>query len=206
MKFRRLRELWNKCGLTDRIIAVFTVVLASASIYQFIIMNGQLDVMRKDERAWISVVPKGPSVVHDVGIVPDTMITIQQTGKTPASNVTGHFFIEVVKNGESPDFESKTPHMRMSANIMLPNSTRDITVRRIRQVSGGGPDDGEDDPLRQSERDALETRKAWMAVYGIVWYNDVFHKTHWIKFCFWSSLPDTLTSAGQCTQNNTTDD
>src|SRR4051812_8111045 len=52
---RRLRELWKACSLTDRIIAVFTGVLACAAIYQFVIMGNQLDTMRKEQRPWIKV-------------------------------------------------------------------------------------------------------------------------------------------------------
>lgn len=46
---------WAKEGktFTDWCVAVFTFVLAAAAIYQFTVMNGQLDTMRKDQRPWI---------------------------------------------------------------------------------------------------------------------------------------------------------
>lgn len=49
----RLKEFFGRSSLTDWLLAIFTGALVAAAIYQFIIMGGQLDVMRKDLRAWI---------------------------------------------------------------------------------------------------------------------------------------------------------
>src|ERR1700720_3338851 len=39
-------------SFTDWCLALFTLALACAAIYQFIIMSNQLDDMRKDQRPW----------------------------------------------------------------------------------------------------------------------------------------------------------
>jgi len=52
-RWKRFRD-WAKqnSSFTDWCIALFTLVLAVAAVYQFIIMGGQLDEMRKDQRPW----------------------------------------------------------------------------------------------------------------------------------------------------------
>jgi hypothetical protein len=46
---------WIKGTFTDWSIAIFTVVLGCVAIYQYNAMNGQLSVMRNDQRAWLKV-------------------------------------------------------------------------------------------------------------------------------------------------------
>jgi hypothetical protein len=85
-------------------IAVFSFLLAGAASYQFIILNSQLNVMRKDQRAWISItVPKIKLSVDDPRLHIRS-IKVTNTGKTPAKNIVADFFVEVVSNGSQPHF------------------------------------------------------------------------------------------------------
>ena len=76
----RFSERIKSSSLTDWLLTLFTAVLAAAAIYQFIIMGGQLDTMRKDQRAWVSIIQKGP-IVLNVGVTPSEVVTISNTGK-----------------------------------------------------------------------------------------------------------------------------
>lgn len=205
--WKRISELWGRCSLTDRIIAVFTAVLAVAAIYQIVITGYQLDTMRKDQRAWVSVIQKGP-ITLNVGAAPSEVLTVSNTGKSPAKHMLGHFYVEIVPNGEAPHFEEKAIHSIVLYGSMPPNLPQDVAATRRRVRSGGKPDEGEDDPYLGVEKTAMDQGKAWMAVHGVVSYDDTFGTTHWTKFCFWSNAPgvtNDLSSRG-CTAYNDTDD
>ena len=65
-----------------------------------------------------------------------------------------------------------------------PNLPR--TLPRPEEESGAGESrtKGEDDPYLVAEKTAMDQGKAWMAVHGTIWYDDIFGTTHWTKFCF----------------------
>jgi hypothetical protein len=196
----------TRSSLTDWLLALFTLVLAGAAIYQFVIMGGQLDTMRKDQRAWIVVTQKSGTTIA-IDAAPSTSMTITNTGKTPASQIVGHFYVEVVPNGENPHFEAQMIHTTMISGVVLPNAPQEITASRRRAKVNGTAGEGEGDPLTPDEKASLDAGKSWIAVHGIVWYDDVFHQhRHWIKFCFWSDLkPGNYGSRG-CTAYNSIDD
>jgi hypothetical protein len=183
---------------TNQCIAAFTFVLASAAIYQFIITDSQLGAMRKDLRAWISVDRKGlPEIAIDK--VPSIEVVIENTGKTPATNVVSHFYIEVIPNGQKPHFEAAAMHTSNLSGVMIPHAIQNITVSREKA------DVDEGDPLLPSEQKALDEGKAWLAFHGIVWYDDTFKTKHWIRFCIWSPVKPGKYDAAACTQYNQVD-
>jgi hypothetical protein len=204
-RWKRFAE-WVKreSSFTDWCVAAFTCVLAFAAIYQFIIMGGQLDVMRKDQRAWIAIAQKSGTTIA-VNTAPFTSISISNTGKTPATGMVGNFYVEVVPKGESPHFEAQIMHTTMISNVVLPNAPQEVTVVRRMGVK---PDEAADNPITENEKASLNDGKAWIAVHGIVWYDDIFHRDrHWIKFCFWSDLkPGGVYSSRGCAIYNSVDD
>src|ERR1039458_1614982 len=50
-----LSERTKRYGITDWLLAAFTLALVVTSIYQMVILSSQLDTMRKDQRPWIRV-------------------------------------------------------------------------------------------------------------------------------------------------------
>ncbi len=60
MGFRKYIE---RSSFTDWCIAAFTLVLAIASIYQFVIMDGQLGMMQTDQRAWLELSNEAPDLI-----------------------------------------------------------------------------------------------------------------------------------------------
>jgi hypothetical protein len=192
----------TKSSFTDWCIAAFTLVLAAAAIYQFIIMDGQLNVMRKDQRAWITVTTPTTEPAAVPGGPLSTTVTVTNTGKTPANNIAGNYYVEVVSNGDDPHFETTTPHTMSSTGVLIPNHPRDHLVTRKQARSNG---DIEDAPFTEREKIALDNGSAWIAIHGIVFYEDVFKTKHWVRFCYWTtSKPGLYTSRG-CTAYNSID-
>jgi hypothetical protein len=53
----------------------------------------------------------------------------------------------------------------------------------------------------------LRDGTAWMAVHGMLAYDDTFKKRHWVRFCAWTSFKEGVQySAKACTIYNSVDD
>jgi hypothetical protein len=198
-RWTRLRE-WAKEGktFTDWCIAAFTLVLAVAAIYQFIIMDAQLDTMRKDQRPWlkVSLAPFGMQALAPIG----GTVQLMNSGKTPARGIVhGDFVVEKVKNGEKPKLDYPAPHVTFTVGMIAPNDPMEpIPVDRRRFAADGS---NESDPITQPELDDLKHSKIFFVVYGTVYYSDFFGSSHWTKFCTYVVAPDTSGSvtAQKCT-------
>src|ERR1700680_2810766 len=111
----------------EGVMALFTAALSLASIYQFIILNGQLDVMRKDQRAWIAAVPgtpeTSPSGAGKLLMIP---VDITNTGKTSARDVKVEIIVSVVKNGDQPkcEYGERILATRRATREFLPSEKR----------------------------------------------------------------------------------
>jgi hypothetical protein len=76
--FDRLKEYSNLA------VAAFTLMLAASAIYQFCIMDGQLDETRKDKQAWMTIGTSTTPLFH-TGQQPVTVRIVEENfGKTPA--------------------------------------------------------------------------------------------------------------------------
>jgi hypothetical protein len=194
---KRLGELLERSSLTDRIIAVFTAVLAAAAIYQFTIMNDQSDTMRKDERPWIEITfNTGPFQAN----APVTgVIHVVNNGKTPARAITADIAVERVKNGEEPRLDYPKPHTRFTTGLLFPKTPADSPYSRLRASANGSST--EDDPLTESELDDLQHNRIFFVVYATVSYTDFFGIKHWTKMCAFSALPNVVgtATAQKCT-------
>lgn len=189
----------NNKTFTDWCIAAFTFVLAAAAIYQFVIMGGQLGVMRTDQRAWLNVTERGSAQVITNAPLSATM-SVTNTGKTPASNMLGYFYVEVVPEGGKPNFESARRRDSLSSGVIPPGVTRDVPIMRYKD------DPAEAELLSQSEKNDLDNGRAWLAIHGIIWYEDVFHTRHWLRFCEWYGYkPGADYHSKNCTAYNSID-
>jgi len=187
---------------TDWCLALFTFFLAAAAIYQFIIMGGQLDVMRIDQRAWI-VVRQKDSVTIALNEAPSTTLKIENTGKTPAVPVVGDPYVEIVPNGNSPHFDASVMHRQHTYGMLAPNGSTEVLVSRLNNAVAPK---SEDLPLTNAEYADLDNGNAWIAVYGKVGYRDVFGTKHWTAFCFWSHVKRVGDySAASCARYNEVD-
>ena len=163
--------------------------------------SGQLDVMRKDLRAWILITEKNGVTVGVHSPVATTFV-ITDTGKTPAENVCANLYIEVVPNGQSPHFESTTLlHMTYQSGAVLPSAPLEFYVAR--QIPGRP---NTVDPLTDGEREALNEGAAYIAAHGVVTFDDTFHKRHWVKFCYWTTASTGTFTAQDCSAYNHVDE
>jgi hypothetical protein len=194
-------------SFTDWCVAFFTSILTFVAIYQFIITSRQLNVMRKDLRAWIQVTLKS-DVAPAVNVAPSAVIVVNNTGKTPATGYTGRFYVDVFPNGPDPQFGTQPGvHIRMTGGAVFPNGPVEAPAVRVMPKGGGFPNEGEVLPLTEEEMAALNDGKSWIAVYGSVEYEDTFHTKHWTRFCFWKGLIlGAPYSAKACTAYNSVDD
>ncbi len=190
----------DRSSFTDWCLVIFTGVLAGAAIYQFILLGGQLDTMRKDQRPWLDLTFKSNSDVLQVGIPITASAHVVNEGKTPARSVSADIVIEMVKNGEEPRLNFPLPHSRFTTGVLFPNQPMDSPVfMRVRTASDGVS--AETDPVTQAELDDFNQGNSFIVVYGMVSYEDFFHVSHWTKMCgFFPKLGSTKgASAKKCT-------
>jgi hypothetical protein len=177
---KRLKELWERSSLTDRIIAFFTGVLAGAAIYQFIIMGGQLDVMREDQRAWVSgaeIFVNNESRHIEANKLLDVRFILQNTGKTPALNTRfqreWRYAIAdqpvFVATLQTVDW-SKSP--TAAVGFVSPGSKTVYTDYKI------------EESLPPMFYDEIMSNKRHLFVAGKVTYCDVFNTEHWVTYCY----------------------
>jgi len=91
---------------SDRVMAAFTVVIAVVAVFQWCVFSGQLDEMRIDQRAWLSVKPNLLAAqVNGMVLAPTTVTNV---GKTAAKNIQGWVFIQTVPRNNTIDFSNPT--------------------------------------------------------------------------------------------------
>jgi hypothetical protein len=207
----RLRELAERSSLTDYIIALFTVILAVAAIYQFIITNSQLRVMRNDERAWLKFDLQPDKTDSSEVTMKLTAgqpiffpIRVTNIGKTPARNINMKIFIEVVPATQEPslnrvdDLSHHYPAGELIAGIVYPTTDFKQLVMRP------GDSLGSAELATPEEVTSVLSGKSYLAAYGIIAYDDVFEIRHWTKFCTWNGTNGAF-AAQQCTEYNNVD-
>jgi hypothetical protein len=185
-----LSERVKRYGITDWLLAIFTLALVATSIYQMIIVGGQLDVMRADQRAWVKF-----EQIKDAGEQVTSQFTIGQplslpvrfvnTGKTPATRVHVKVFMSLINVGAEPPLEDVKPgdlpwyaSLSGESGVIFPNS--DIKNVVTRTNKDGGPF-----PMTEAEFNAILGGTSYLFVWGTATYDDIFQAHHWTKFCYW---------------------
>jgi hypothetical protein len=202
-RFKNVKKLWQQCSLTDRIVAVFTAVLATAAVYQYAVTRDQLKQMKIDQRAWIYVIPAGiPGVAENK--TPIFNYSLIDGGKTAALDVSLFAVIDIVANGESPKLGTGNivAATKFSTGLMLPNIPLDKVA--FREKPNSRMDDVEDAPLTHEEYESLLAGMSYLAFHGAVTYHDVFGTAHETRFCgFWNPLNGgPFAGAKDCTDYN----
>jgi hypothetical protein len=204
-KWMGLKERIKASSTTDWLLVFFNSVLAVVTICQFVIIGNQLDVMRRDERAWITVKIKSDTTIQPI---PSGKITITNVGKTPALHLDSVFWIEVIPNGQEPHFGGAVgmPNETFTAGAVIPQDPVDFQLTRQKSNPSGGS--LEDYALSDAEKKSLELGDAWLAIYGVARYQDVFGSSHWTQVCVWSSYLKAfhIYSARSCSDFNSVDE
>jgi uncharacterized repeat protein (TIGR01451 family) len=203
------REFLKRPSITDWCITAFTCVLAVVAFYQFTVTGGQLDVMRIDQRAWLQF-EAAPTKTGDANVTwqivsgqPVTYpLRVVNTGKTPAKNIILKVFVDIIDANQEPpldhvDATSGYPHSRITSAIVFPNSDFKETV--FRPSDNSSPRLATDDEVK-----AVREGRAYLAVYGIITYDDVFRIHRWTRFCEWIATGGHFQASG-CTRYNAVD-
>jgi hypothetical protein len=204
----RLHVLAERCSLTDWIIALFTFALAGSAIYQFIIMDGQLHVMQKDQRAWIIPAPIGPQLSLDKPLI--ALLQYTNTGKTIGKKFTSTMRIEIMNAADGPTVDYSNPLLNswLEGNLVVPNTPLQQRIDARRMATGTKT---EEIIFTQDLKEKYEEGLVWFSVEGIVTYNDIFGIRHWTQFCGVIASPPKdpfapyLPGITKCAQYNDTD-
>jgi hypothetical protein len=186
---------------TDWCIAAFTVVLAGAAIYQFIIMGGQLAAMRTDQRAWLKI-SAGPTTYGENKpfVAP---LTIVNSGKTAAKTIRVEAICEKVKNGDNPSFTFAQKRISASTGVLFPGEPFPFNASLLANTP-----DPTIVPEALSGTDFKEFMEGniYIATFAKVTYEDVFGVSHRTQFCVFSSSNQAkYASAQKCTAYNDVD-
>lgn len=186
-----LREGFKPSSFTDYCLAVFTGLLVVVAIYQIIITKGQLDAMRTDERAWLRLGPQPDtpgveksSISITCGQPVNYPFQIANIGKTGAINIEAQLYYSILDASqdvpiyEIDDTSTDHPHNYFTTGFIYPNEAMKYT--------GWRPQKG-NSPLLVTKDESIGYRDGmkYLAIFGIVSYDDVFGNHHWAKFCRW---------------------
>jgi hypothetical protein len=189
---------------------LFTFVLAAAAIYQFIIMGGQLDTMRKDQRAWVSLSAGDPQISEDKAsgnVTISWALILVNTGKTLARHSSVEIVVDTVRNGEAATFAYDSGITWQTTAVVFPNTPVPITGKMLHKTKV--KDQPEETILTRAEYEDLLDGTQYLVVYARSTYLDIFGREHWQHFCGFKSLspkPMIVTGARNCTNYNDVDD
>lgn len=172
------------------VMTCFTVIYSLTTIALFFLSYTQLGYLTKDQRPWLKILTQVN--VPDKGNTLGITVMLITTGKTPAKSIEGHFFVERVKNGESPLLLDTSQKGGFTSGILFPDGTPQMAPF---------PYD-----LLGSELEDYKEGRIFLVVYGRVGYTDIFHTRHWTNFCGFTSGKPGGYSAEKCTAYNNTDD
>jgi len=193
----------------NAVIALFTVVIAAIALLQALIYKAQLRTMRIDQRGWLKfeAAPDKPgdetvSWQISSGKPVSYPLRVVNTGKTPVTNVDMRIYVDIVKAEEEPLLDrvdgGAYPHGHITSGIIFPNS--DFKQVVFKPLADTGFHLATDD-----EVGAIRDGKAYLAVYGIITYDDVFKTHRWTRFCAWVAGTGKF-QASRCTKYNAVDD
>lgn len=174
------RSEWMMATLT--LLGIFVAALTGWIFYL------QLDDMRTDERAWLSII-SAQSHVPNIGSASPLYVTLTfaNTGKTVARKLFGEFTVEYVVNGDSPDFNYASRYRQFqSGGTVIPNTPESFDVG-FKTKLPGKPEEARF--LTPSEYNDLKHGSAYMVVIGRNTYEDIFGRKHWLHYCSYFVTP-----------------
>ncbi len=208
---RRAEQKQNLC--IQWVIGMGTwVAVIAACVYAAIAATQVKDArtqFRKDQRPWIRV-NLNPNLVIPVNgefVVP---LDVVNTGKTPARDISGDVWIEILASSAAPELEpvSAKPPAKFATGVMFTNQSVPTPIVRVRWRTDT---ETEPDPITPDERQRLTTGRAYVATHGRVTYWDVFNIQHWTQFCTFTPLVNTPSperssyGAKKCAEYNSVD-
>ncbi len=175
----------NKVLFWTKIGAFAVIVYAIITGVQWLDLRQNF---RVDERAWLqfNAAPDKPGDYRvswqlSVGQPVTYPLQVVNVGKTAARNVDMKIFIEIVDADKEPQLSRVNathgfPFGHITTGIVFPS--QDFRQVVVRPANGGAPEMATD-----QEMAAIKDGKSYLAVYGIISYEDVFHIQRWTRFC-----------------------
>lgn len=176
---------------SNRIMAVFTVVIAAIGLLQVCIYKSQLDEMRIDQRAWLGIKPVTVQPTLNSNL--PSQFVINNIGKTTAKSITGEFTTRYLEASTPIDFRSQkelkatgikwSESMPMwgafSTGVLFPN---DPIVIPFTAAEGNATNPR---PIQWDA--ALQGRysrgEIYIETHGRFTYRDAAGNYHWTQFC-----------------------
>jgi hypothetical protein len=196
--WRWTKRIFLKKDRLEKVGITAGIVYAIVTVFQWRDLRRNFTI---DQRAWLQVRDKEPTYrpkLEDfrnaVGPgyrfeIPRDAINI---GRTPAVKVYVHTAAEVVDREKAPTFNYGNG-LDTDTGILFPNTPRDFIAGssavigdgRIQKLAGGD---------------------AYVAIYGIAAFVDIFGHEHWTRFCGWYWFKEGRPfSARACTDYNSAD-
>jgi hypothetical protein len=198
---RGAKRIFLKKDRMEKIGILFAMGYAVVNFLQWHDANRNF---RIDQRCWekIEVIRNaGSKIAIDwaAGKQITVPLRISNSGKTVALQNNLTVFVEVLSPSESPNLrhvgQQHAIGFHSFTGAFFPNEVQDFQVPRL------NPDDGTSELTTDAE--AADQTK-YIAVYGIVEYDDVFGKHHWTKFCHPINLSSPY-NAADCVNYNDVD-
>jgi hypothetical protein len=166
-----------------------------------------------EQRAWLKF-SNDPDTPFMKGQPISIPVHITNIGRTPAEHLWWAIYTNIVPMGQEPDLPSShivpedkiykldrskvrevnIPHQEFERALLYPTDHDDVMATRLKRVRENGGYRGRPEPFVSPEWEEFAQGKAYIVVFGEVWYLDVFGVTHWTSFCTSKSLSGGNTS------------
>ncbi len=192
------------------LMALLTLVGLCVAAFSGAILLRQTYAMITDQRAWI--VTTGGQITYPKNSdgLPSLMmhVTISNMGKTPASKISSAFVMAIIKNGESPSFKyANIPRTTDSTGIIFPNMPSALDAYLLQKTESQS-DKVDIRYLSTPEFEQLTKGETYVAIYGLILYDDAYGVHRWTRYCTFAALTPSridVTGAKPCTDYNAAD-
>jgi hypothetical protein len=176
---------------------------ANTASGQLAVMKQQIGIARIEQRSWVQVSGQAIEIRKAlIGKAPmQYTFKMENVGRVAADHVHGISRVEIVPKDAEPAMSYQPfASLAFDAAPIFPSGGPHPFHPALLNP---GLEPGE---LTPSQRKSLADETAYMAIYGIVYYDDIFG-SWWTQFCIWTPLPvirhtDSF-SAGPCVSFNT---
>jgi hypothetical protein len=165
--------------------------------------------MRQDQRPLLK---PGTSFTHKQLAVGETItgsVTVENVGKTPATQMKGLWYIRIVQNGEKLRFRyPMNSSWGLTMGAIFPNDPPVVNNVNWTKID---PSNKTSYPTERKvtpeEFNSLLRGAAFFIIYGRLTYNDEFGISHWTHFCSWTHFTqgEKTIAAQDCAAYNAVD-
>lgn len=201
----------------NRIMALFTVIIAGIGTIQACIYSSQLDEMRIDQRAWLGV--KFTPVQPTPNIPFTWPLIINNSGKTPAKNIRAMVIIRYLPVATPIDFrtieemraagikqiESTPLWMAFRTGVLFPNDPTTVSQFTYAQGMANKP---VKDIWDSTLQDQYAKGEIYIEMNGRFDYDDAAGNAHWTQICNILTFPGQtvpLETSKACVAHNNID-